>query len=201
MNPATLPAWAQRIVTAIAAIGSPGLFAIAFLDSTVLPLPSVSDFLMIDFSIRNPVRMPIYALLSTLGSLAGCLAWYFVARKGGELFFRKHAGARADRIHQWVTRNGFVTMTAGALTPPPTPFKLIVIGAGAFNMPLRTFVVALLIARAVRFFVEGILAVEYGEAAAQYVVAHKVVAGAILLGAVLVIYLISRLFTGERSAA
>lgn len=202
MNPIKIPNWLQGTFAALAASGGAGLFLIAFLDSTVLPIPSASDLLLIEFSIHNPARMPYYAMMSTLGSLAGCLAWYYVARKGGELFFRKHAGARADRIRRWVTRNGFLTMIVGALAPPPTPFKLIVIAAGALEMPLRSFALALVLARAVRFFGEGYLAIRYGDQAATYLMTHKVSMSLIALAVVLALYLVGRLVSRpEKSAA
>jgi membrane protein YqaA with SNARE-associated domain len=201
MNSIKLPHWLQGPVTAIAAAGGPGLFLIALLDSTFLPLPSVSDVLMIEFSIHYPARMPYYAIMSTFGSLAGCLILYFLARKGGELYFRKHAGARADRIRGWVANNGFLTMTIGALAPPPTPFKLIVLAAGALDMPLSKFAFALLFARAIRFFGEGYLAIRYGDQASTYLMAHKIAASCVVLGLVLAVYIIGRLAGGPAKKA
>jgi membrane protein YqaA with SNARE-associated domain len=191
--PNWLPHWLQGPVAAIAAAGGPGLFLIAFLDSTVLPLPSASDLLMIEFSIHYPARMPYYAMMTVLGSLAGCLTLYYVARKGGELYFNKHAGPRADRIRRWVANNGFLTMTIGSLAPPPTPFKLIVLAAGALEMPVGKFALALLLARSIRFFGEGYLAMRYGNQATAYIEAHKIAMGFAALGIILLIYLISRI--------
>jgi membrane protein YqaA with SNARE-associated domain len=191
--PHWLPHWLQVLIAAVAAAGGPGLFVIAFLDSTVLPLPSVSDFLMIGFSINNPARMPYYAMMSTLGSLAGCMVLYYVARKGGEVFFRKRAGPRADRIRRWVANNGFLTMTIGSLTPPPTPFKLIVLAAGALEMPVSKFAFAVLFARAIRFLGIGYLAIRYGNQASAYLMAHKLATGLVALGIVLAVYVIGRI--------
>jgi membrane protein YqaA with SNARE-associated domain len=193
MNSIKLPHWLQGPVTAIAAAGGPGLFLIAFLDSTVLPLPSASDVLLIEFSIHYPARMLYYAMMTVLGSLAGCLTLYYVARKGGELYFNKHAGPRADRIRRWVANNGFLTMTIGSLAPPPTPFKLIVLAAGALEMPVGKFALALLLARSIRFFGEGYLAMRYGNQASNYVAAHKLAMSLAALGIILLVYLISRI--------
>ena len=49
------------------------------------------------------------------------------------------AGARST-IHSWINRNGFISILVTALLPPPTPFKVFVIGAGALKMPVRSFV-------------------------------------------------------------
>src|ERR1700730_16493663 len=90
-----LPRWLQGIV---ASTGGLGLFLIAFLDSSVLTFPVINDLLLIDLSIHNPSRMPYYAVMATIGSVAGCLVVYYMARKGGEAMFHKQAGPRAQTI-------------------------------------------------------------------------------------------------------
>jgi membrane protein YqaA with SNARE-associated domain len=185
-----LPYWLQAIV---ASAGGLGLFLIAFLDSSVLTFPVINDLLLIDLSIRNPARMPYYAAMATLGSVGGCLLLYYIARKGGEAMFHKHAGPRARHIHAWINRNGFLSILVTALLPPPNPFKIFVIAAGAFEMPVRTFVIGLLAARAIRFFGEGFLAIRYGDQAGQFLVTHKLEVAGIVLGVVLCLYLLSLL--------
>src|SRR5579862_7818894 len=160
-----LPHWLQAIV---ASTGGLGLFLIAFLDSSVLTFPVINDLLLIDLSVRFPARMPYYAAMATFGSVGGCLLLYYIARKGGEAMFSKHAGARAEKIRVWTKNNGFISIVLTALLPPPTPFKVFVIGAGALEMPVRTFVLGLLVARGIRFFGEGFLAVKYGNQAGPY---------------------------------
>ena len=193
-----LPHWLQVIV---ASTGGLGLFLIAFLDSSVLTFPVINDLLLIDLSIRSPERMPYYALMATLGSVAGCLLLYFIARKGGEAMFHKHAGARAQRIHSWINRNGFISILITALLPPPTPFKIFVVAAGALEMPLRTFVLGLLAARAIRFFGEGFLAIRYGDQAGLFLVSHKLEVTGIALLIVLTLYAASRLMLGKHAAS
>jgi membrane protein YqaA with SNARE-associated domain len=185
-----LPHWLQATV---AATGGLGLFLIAFLDSSVLTFPVINDLLLIDLSIRYPARMPYYAAMGMLGSVLGCLALYYIARKGGEAMFRKQAGPRAEKIRVWIKRNGFISILAVALLPPPTPFKLFVVAAGALEMPVRTFVLGLVLARAIRFFGEGFLAVKYGDQAGQFLLTHKLEVAAIAVGVVLLLFLASRI--------
>jgi membrane protein YqaA with SNARE-associated domain len=192
-----LPHWLQAIV---ASTGGLGLFLIAFLDSSVLTFPVINDLLLIDLSVRYPARMPYYAAMTTI-SVAGCLLLYYIARKGGEAMFHKHAGPRARHIHAWINRNGFVSILVTALLPPPTPFKVFVIAAGALEMPVRTFVLGLLAARAIRFFGEGFLAVRYGDQASQFLMTHKLEVAGITLGIVLVLYLATRLAFGRPIAS
>ena len=193
-----LPHWLQAIV---ASTGGLGLFLIAFLDSSVLTFPVINDLLLIDLSIRNPARMPYYAAMTTLGSVAGCLLLYYLARKGGEAMFHKHAGPRARHIHAWINRNGFLSILVTALLPPPTPFKVFVIAAGALEMPVRTFVLGLLAARAIRFFGEGFLAIRYGDQASQFLLTHKLEVTGITLLVVLTLYLATRLAFGRPVAS
>jgi membrane protein YqaA with SNARE-associated domain len=193
-----LPHWLQAIV---ASAGGLGLFLIAFLDSSVLTFPVINDLLLIDLSIRNPARMPYYAAMATLGSVAGCLVLYYLARKGGEAMFQKQAGPRTQQIRVWIKRNGFVSILVTALLPPPTPFKIFVIAAGALEMPVRTFVLGLLAARAIRFFGEGFLAIRYGNQAGQFLVTHKLEVAGITLGVVLCLYLLSLLAFRPRRAS
>ena len=185
-----LPLWLQGIV---ASTGGLGLFLIAFLDSSVLTFPVINDLLLIDLTIHNPARMPYYAAMATLGSVGGCVFLYYIARKGGEAMFRKNAGPRAERIQSWIQRNGFVSILLTALLPPPTPFKVFVVAAGALKMPLRTFVLGLLVARGLRFFAEGFLAVKYGEQGTQFLLTHKLEVTGIALTVVLALYVASRL--------
>jgi membrane protein YqaA with SNARE-associated domain len=192
-----LPRWLQAIV---ASAGGLGLFLIAFLDSSVLTFPVINDLLLINLSIRNPARMPYYAAMAALGSVGGCLLLYYIARKGGEAMFQKQAGPRAQTIRAWIKRNGFLSILVTALLPPPTPFKVFVIAAGALEMPVQTFVLGLMAARAIRFFGEGFLAIRYGDQAGQFLVTHKLEVAGIVGLVVLLLYLASR-FAFGRSAA
>jgi membrane protein YqaA with SNARE-associated domain len=193
-----LPNWLQAIV---ASAGGLGLFLIAFLDSSVLTFPVVNDLLLIDLSIHNPARMPYYAAMSTLGSVGGCLFLYYLARKGGEAMFHKHAGPRAQHIHSWINRNGFLSILVTALLPPPTPFKIFVIAAGALEMPVQKFVLGLLAARAIRYFGEGFLAIRYGDQATLFLLTHKLEVVGIVLLVVVTLYLTLRFAFGRPAAS
>lgn len=173
-----LPHWLQATV---ASSGGFGLFIIAFLDSTFLPFPSVNDLMLMGFSIALPSRMIYYATMSTLGSVVGCILLYEIARKGEEAAFHRRAGKRGTAIRHWIERYGFVSLLVAALLPPPTPFKFFVLAAGALGMGLRPFVVATVVARAVRFYGEGYFAVRYGQYAVQLLTEHKV---AFVLGSI-----------------
>ena len=83
-------------------------------------------------------------------------------------------------------KNGFSGLLVAALLPPPTPFKFFVLAAGVFELPLASFVTAIGLARVLRYFTVGYLAVRYGSQALPFLAAHKfqVVVAAIVLIAV-----------------
>ena len=185
--------WKQRIVAFAGGLGAPGLFLTSFLDSSVLTFPVINDLLLIELSMRHPAKMPLYAVMAMLGSVAGCVLLFYIAEKGGEALFHKHAGNRAQAIHNWVAENGFGGMLIAALLPPPTPFKVFVVAAGVFEVPLASFTLAIALARAVRYFGIGYLAIRYGREAMPYLVHHKLTVTVFLILFALVSYLLSRL--------
>jgi len=196
--PSKLSLWIQKIGALAGGLGAPGLFLISFLDSSVLTFPIINDGLLIDLSIKNPARMPLYAFMAALGSVLGCVLLFFIAEKGGEALFHKHAGDRAHAIRHWVVNNGFWGMLFAALLPPPTPFKVFVVAAGVFEVRLVSFTSAISLARLIRYFGIGFLAIRYGHDALPFLKQHKwTVALVIIFGAV-ASYALSRLILKHR---
>jgi membrane protein YqaA with SNARE-associated domain len=196
--PSNLSGWKQKIVAFATGLGAPGLFLISFLDSSVLTFPVINDLLLIELSIQRPARMPLYASMAALGSVLGCVLLFFIAEKGGEALFHKHAGKRAQAIHNWVVHNGFAGMLVAALLPPPTPFKIFVVAAGVFEVPLLSFTSAVTLARLIRYFGIGYLAIRYGANALPYLGAHKWRVTAVAIGLVVASYVLSRLILRHR---
>ncbi len=187
-----LGGWKTKIVAFAGTLGAPGLFLISLLDSSVLTFPVINDLLLIELSVQHPARMALYALMAALGSVLGCVLLYFIARKGGEAYFRRKAGSRAEVIRHWVERNGFGGMLLAAMLPPPTPFKFFVFAAGVFEVPLASYVSAISLARLIRYFGVGYLAVKYGNDALPFLARHKVEVVIFLAVLVAVSYLLSR---------
>jgi len=195
MNPVKLPAWLTKLV---ATLGGGGLFIVAFLDSSVLSFPIVADLLVIESSVQNHARMPYYAAMATIGSLAGCIWLYLIAKKGGEALFERRAAKWAKNTRRWVTQNAFLSAFVPALLPPPLPFKAFVLAEGVFQVPMRTFVVALLLGRGLRYFIEGILAVKYGQMATVYLLSHGRTVGLVTVVVVIALYFVARELAKER---
>ncbi|MFZ0085141.1 MAG: VTT domain-containing protein, partial [Candidatus Acidiferrales bacterium] len=138
-----------------------------------------------------PSHMPYYAAMAAFGSLCGCVLLYCVAKKGGEAFFHKHARGRAEKIKEWVDANGFLSAFIPAILPPPFPFKPFVLAEGVFQVPARTFIMAILLGRGLRYGVEGILAVRYGVATLNFMKTHGAAFVLGIVALILVFYVIT----------
>jgi membrane protein YqaA with SNARE-associated domain len=173
---ASIQAWATSL-------GGPGLFVIAALDSSFLSFPQVNDLLIILLSTKSPALMPYYAAMTTVGSLLGCFALYAFARRGGDVFLRKRvSGPRLARGLALYQRHGLLAVIVPALLPPPMPFKLFVLLAGAARVSPLKFAAAILVGRGIRYFGQGYLAVLYGERAYAIVEQNGAIVGLVLAG-------------------
>src|SRR5260221_13104681 len=102
----------QRLVTWVQgfalALGGPGLFLIALLYSSLLSFPEFVDLLIILFVTRHKQRMIYYALLATLGSMAGCFMLYLLCRNGVKALLRRKSHRRhSDGALTWFQLYGF----------------------------------------------------------------------------------------------
>ena len=167
---ARIVSWVQAFALGI---GGPGLFLVAFLDSSFLSLPEINDLLVVMLVIEHKTRMPYYALMATLGSVAGCLVLYGIGRKGGEaLVKRRFGGHRMERALALSKRYGVLAIAVPAILPPPAPFKIFVLLAGVAAVPLWQFATTIALARGFRYFAVGILSVRYGDDAIAFIEAN-----------------------------
>ncbi len=166
----TIISWAQGVALAW---GGPGLFFIAFLDSSFLSLPEINDFLVVWLVTQHKELVLYYAGLATAGSLAGCFVLYWIAWKGGEAVLRKwFSDAAIEKAAAKVRRYGLLALLVPAILPPPAPFKVFVLLAGVVRIPPLNFALAIGLGRGFRYLVEGMLAVWYGDMALQYIDQH-----------------------------
>ena len=159
-------------------LGGPGLFTIAALDSSFVSLPQINDLLVVLMVTENKAWMPYYAVMATLGSVAGCSVLYFLANRGGEALLRRRVSSgRVDRALALYRRHGVLALMVPALLPPPAPFKLFVLGAGIAGVRPMKFVLGVAVARGARYFILGTLAVYYGDAALELMKTHGPIVG------------------------
>jgi len=165
------------------ALGAPGLFLVAFLDSSILSLPEVADLLVVYMVTRHKARMLLYAGSATLGSIAGCVVLYLLAQKGEDALVRRHlASGTVQKTLARFERWGAMAVLIPSLLPPPAPFKIFVLLAGAAGISLPRFAAAIAIGRGLRYVAIGFLAIRYGEQTIAFVHDHGTAASLAVVG-------------------
>jgi len=185
--------WKAWLKLTLPALGGVGLLLSAFIDSSFLPLPLVTDLLLIELSSRHPLRMPYYAAMAAIGSLVGCIWIYWLARKGGEAYYRRTQGHAPGTIRRLIQDYPMACVFLPAVAPFPVPFKPFVIAQGVFQVPFGIFVIGTLAGRGALFFCEGFLGAHYGPAAKEFLINQKWASLALALGLVLIFFLVRRL--------
>jgi membrane protein YqaA with SNARE-associated domain len=188
----------KSLQAALIGLGALGIFAIALLDSAFIPLPGGPDVVVMTLAHHNHAMAPAYVVAAIAGSTLGSLLLYFIARKGGQAALRKFSPQKRARVEDLINRYDIWALLLAAVLPPPFPFKIFVLSAGAFRMRLWRFVSAMIIGRGVRFALEGWMAVNYGEQAADIFKQHYPKIGLGLAAAILIIFLLNNLLKRSR---
>jgi len=189
--------WLTRLSEYLVTFGAFGLFAVALLDSTFVPLPSSADALMILLSTTNPSWMVLYAFMATAGSAIGCWILYLISRRAGARALNKFSEAKQRRVKNWIEKYDALAVLVATLLPPPFPFKLFVITAGVFRFSLLRFMLAVIAGRAFRFLLEGYFAVRYGAAAKEILAKYYPWIGLALVVAIVLFVIVKRFVKKE----
>lgn len=170
--------WAQGFALAL---GAPGLFVVAILDSSILTLPEINDILVVLLVTRHKARLALYAGAATAGSIVGSLVLFTIGRKGGEAVLRKRFSVeRSTRAMAFIEKYGVLAIIIPSLLPPPMPFKMFVLLSGVARMSVPRFMTAVAIGRGTRYFGEGLLALRYGDQTMAFIHEHSWTVGIVL---------------------
>jgi membrane protein YqaA with SNARE-associated domain len=173
----------QRLVRLSASRHAPlWLAATSFAESSFFPIPP--DALLIPMAAARPERAWTFAAICTVSSvLGGCLGYLI----GAELFDQVarpilhlyHADGDLKTFTAWYAKYGLAVILVKGLTP--IPYKLVTIASGAAHFNFGVFVLASLVTRGARFFLEAGLLRNYGAHMRRFVSARpRLVAGAAL---------------------
>jgi membrane protein YqaA with SNARE-associated domain len=144
-------------------VAGPVMILVGALDSSLLSLPEINDYLVIARCFAHPRAVLFFPLFAATGSVLGCLLLYTILQRGGlAVLHRRFKLEHIQRVERAYARFGILALAIPALLPPPMPFKIFVATAGALQFPRRRFLITILVARSVRYYTEGILAVYYG---------------------------------------
>jgi len=153
----------QNVIGLPIYLAAPSMIIIGALDSSLLSLPEINDYLVVGRCYKYPPAAFYFPLFAAAGSVLGCNILYSIVRRGGQAVLRKRFNLQSiKRVERAYERFGFLAIGIPAVLPPPLPFKIFVATAGALEYPRWKFLLTVMIARSFRYYVEGILAVFYG---------------------------------------
>jgi membrane protein YqaA with SNARE-associated domain len=160
----TIGHWLERYVIGLPMYyAAPAMIAIGALDSSLLSLPEINDYLVVGRCIKQPSAAFYFPLFAAIGSVLGCLLLYTIMQRGGQAVLRRRfKRENIERVERAYARFGFLAIAIPAVLPPPMPFKIFVATAGTLEYPRWKFLLTVMIARSVRYYVEAVLAVIYG---------------------------------------
>jgi len=141
----SIGSWLERL-------GGVGLILLGLADNSVVPMPGSMDALTIVLSAHQKSWWPYYAIMATIGGIVGAYVTYGLGFKSGEQALEKKLPKKkAERIYKLFKKYGFWSLFVPALLPPPVPYSPFLIVAGALKYPKRYFLVAVGLARAIRY--------------------------------------------------
>ena len=145
-------------------LGALGLFAVAFLEFFLLPVPP--DLVLIPLAAAQPELAFLYAGIATAGSVTAGLLGYTIGRKGSRPAVEsRFTGERVERAEAYFDQYGLATLGIGAFAPIPEGYELLSIASGALGLDLRLYLLASLAGRGGKYFLEAALVLVLGEAA------------------------------------
>lgn len=182
-----------KVSTFLLSFGPFGLLAIAFLDSVMVPMPGGVDAVLLVLSASRPSWMLIYVAAATIGSTAGCIGLYRISRRGGRRALARFSESKQKRVKDLIDRYDVLSVMVASLLPPPFPFKLFVVSAGVFRLPLLRFTIAIAAGRAFRYLLLAYLAAYYGEHAKELLAQYYPVIGIGLAALAILVFVGKRL--------
>lgn len=157
MHAALVPHWLTHL-------GALGLFSVAVVDSSVipLPLPGSTDLLLLWLVARSGDPW-LLGTSAVAGSLLGGYTTWHIGSKGGEAALRRYVPALLlKRVIGWVERHRILAVFLPALLPPPIPLLPFALASGALGVSRNRFLVVFGAARCLRYSFIAWLGVTYG---------------------------------------
>ncbi len=173
-------------------LGPWGVLIIATCDAAALGIPM--DPVIVGYVWANPHKFWLYCLLASIGSAVGSLVPYWIGYEGEQLILEKRIPPRTlEKIRASFEKHEVLALVVPAMLPPPTPFKLLVLFAGAAKLKVRDFLLAIFGGRMLRFLILSGLTIVFGPSVLSLVKRHGkivvAVVGALAVAGFLVWYL------------
>lgn len=164
----------RELLASLVALGPLGLLLGSFLDGAGVPVPGGVDVLIVAVTANMPDRIVLLIAVTVLGSMAGNLVLFMLARRGGELFLQKRTQSKSSqKFRHWFDEYGLLTVFVSALVPLPVmPMKIFVFCSGALGVNPAHFLLVFTIARVIRYTGLAMLGRAMGTDAMAYLRAH-----------------------------
>ena len=145
------------------ALGGFGLVLLGVLDSSFLMMPLGNDLLVVALTASHRSHMPYYVVMATVGSTLGVALAHYVSSKGGKkLIEGDRKSKRIEYVEKKIKRYGGWAIAVAALAPPGFPFTPFIVVPAALQYPRARMLWIIAGCRALRFGIEGSLALIYG---------------------------------------
>src|SRR3712207_1617443 len=77
--------WLEQFIIGVPMyVAPPSIVIIGALDSLLLSLPEINDYLVVMRCTKDPVAVLYFPLFAALGSVIGCMLLYSIIRRGGQ---------------------------------------------------------------------------------------------------------------------
>jgi membrane protein YqaA with SNARE-associated domain len=156
-HPSLVPRWLTHM-------GAFGLFSVAVVDSSVIPLPipGSTDLLLL-WLVAHRGDPWLLAPCAIAGSILGGYTTWAIGRKGGEKALQHYVPARLlRRVVAWVKHHSVLAVFIPALLPPPIPLLPFALASGALGVSRRRFLAIFGVARGLRYSFVAWLGVTFG---------------------------------------
>ncbi len=145
-------------------LGIPGLFAVAVIDSSPipLPLPGSTDLLLL-LLILNGANIFLVTAAAIAGSAVGGYSCWVTGSKGGEALLQRYMPARfRARLVTWAKMHSTLSIFLSCILPPPIPLTPFLVAAGVLGVSRNRFLIVLTTARTLRYGAVAWAAKTYG---------------------------------------
>lgn len=146
------------------------LFWVSFIESSFFPIPP--DVMLVPMVIAQRLKAWWYATVATIGSVlggaAGYAIGYFFFEQIGRPILEFYGKAESfGEFTSWFNEWGVWILIIKGMTP--FPYKVLTITAGVTHMPFIEFMLASIVARAMRFYLVAGLLYFFGEPIREFI--------------------------------
>lgn len=163
-HPHPLPRHSLAVPRWLLHLGAAGLFLVAVIDSSVvpLPLPGTTDLLLL-WLVAHSGNPWLLTSIAVAGSILGGYTSWQIGRKGGKPALNRYVPPYLlSRIAVWMEHHPILAVFLPAILPPPIPLSPFLLASGALGVSRNRFLAVFGVARCLRYSFIAWLGAVYG---------------------------------------